>query len=324
MGLMQWWVGAIVLGLGVVVAAGALLWPHRPRRTDGRSLPAAALDRVRRLPAFQALARRELRYRAVEAACLAVMLLGAALLGSRLVGVGDDSQDLRSRDVILCLDVSGSMRGIDTTVIDTYLGLVGELQGERIGFMMFDANAVVAFPLTGDYDYVRQQLLAARTEIGSSEPIAGTTATRVGSSLIGDGLASCVQHFDHAELRRSRTVVLATDNLLSGDSIYTLDQAMELARQSQVMVYGIMPQALDAGPMAELRQGARTTNGDVLAVTAGEPTNTVAISSAIQSQQKAALILERQDRSFDNLWPGTLLFVVGLLGLGIPEWGRPR
>ena len=324
MGLMQGWVGAIVVGLGRLVAAAAWWWPRRAGRGSGRAVPAAALDRVRKLPAFQNLVRRETRARTLEALCLLIAVAGAALLGARLVGVGDDDDQLRSRDVILCLDVSGSMREVDATVIDTYLGLVSELQGERIGFVMFDATAVTGFPLTSDYAYIVEQLTAARAELEGNRQIAGTTAPRVGSSLIGDGLASCVQRFDHAELQRSRTVVLATDNLLSGDSIYTLAQAAELARSRQVMVFGIMPQTADPAPLTELREQLRATNGDALLVTPGEPTNTVVIREAIQAQQKAALIVERPEHSFDLLWPGTLLLLVGLLGSGLAEARRPR
>lgn len=321
---MQWWVGAIVVGLGALTAAVCWFWPGRVGRVSGRSVPAAALDRVRRLPAFRVLVRSETRQRSIEAVCLGVVVLGAALLGSRLVGVGDDSDELRNRDVILCLDVSGSMKEVDATVIDTYLSLVSQLQGERIGFVMFDATAVTGFPLTSDYQYIQQQLETAKEQLGKNTNIAGTLAAGVGSSLIGDGLASCVQRFDHPELQRSRSVVFATDNLLSGDSIYTLSQAMELAEQSRVMVYGVMPYSEDLTPMIELRAGTRSTNGEVLVLKPGEPTNTVAISTAIQRQQKTALILERQDRSFDILWPGALLFTLGLLGSGIWEVRRPR
>ncbi|MCW5953996.1 MAG: VWA domain-containing protein [Propionibacteriaceae bacterium] len=324
MGLMQGWIGAIVVGLGLLVAAAAWWWPRRSRRANGRSVPAAALDRVRRLPAFQSLVRRETRARTLEAVCLLVAVAGAALLGARLVGVGDDDDQLRSRDIILCLDVSGSMREVDTTVIDTYLELVAELRGERIGFVMFDATAVTGFPLTSDYEYIVEQLGAARVELDGNQQIAGTTAPRVGSSLIGDGLASCVQRFDHAELQRSRTTLLPTDNLPSRYSIYTLAEAAELAGSRQIMVYGIMPETVDPLPMTELREQVRRTNGDALMVTPGEPTNTVVIREAVQAQQKAALIVERPEHSFDLLWPGTILLLLGLLGSGAAEARRPR
>lgn len=324
MGLMQGWVGALVVALGLLVVAAARWWPWRSGRVAGRSVPAAALDRVRNLPAFQHLVRRETRARAVEALCLLVAVVGAALLGARLVGVGDDDDQLRSRDVILCLDVSGSMREVDTTVIDTYLELVAELQGERIGFVMFDATAVTGFPLTSDYPYVAEQLAAARAELEGTQQIAGTTAPRMGSSLIGDGLASCVQRFDRAELQRSRTVVLATDNLLSGDSVYTLAQAAELARDRRVMVFGIMPETSEPAPLTELREQVRRTHGEALLVTTGEPANTVVIREAVQAQQKAALIMDRPGHSFDLLWPGTILLLLGLFGSGIAEAGRPR
>lgn len=324
MGLMQGWVGAIVLGLGIATVLLAWVWPRRARRDAGRSAPAAALDRVRRLPAFRALVRRETRSRTLEAACLLIAIVGAALLGSRLVAVGDDADELRNRDVILCLDVSGSMREVDAAVLDTYLTLAADLRGERIGFVMFDATAVTGFPLTSDGKYISAQLSAARDQLTGDQQIAGTTAPRVGSSLIGDGLASCVQRFDHPELQRSRTIVLATDNLLSGDSVYTLAQAVDLARSGTIMVYGIMPGTADPAPMTDLREQLRRTNGDVLTIAPGEPTNTVVIRQAIQAQQKSALIVDRPEHSFDLVWPGAILLLAGLAGSGLAETRRPR
>ncbi|WP_166139402.1 VWA domain-containing protein [Nocardioides ochotonae] len=311
MALIQWWVGALVLMLGLAVGLTAWWWHRLRRRGDGVAV--AGLERVRALPAFRALVRREVRARRLEVLSLVLALAGAALMAARLVGVSDESEQMRTRDVVLCMDVSGSMAPVVTDVLDTYLSLVAELSEERIGFVMFDGNAVTGFPLTDDYDFVVRGLRDARVAVEAG-PVPGTEAPRSGSSLVGDGLASCVQHFDRPEDQRARTVVLATDNLVSGDAIYTLAQATELAVQSEAMVFGVVPDHNRAEATAELRSQTRRTHGDVLVVDAGDDANTVVIARAVERQEKKAILAAARDHSFDRVEPGGLMLVVGLLG----------
>ena len=129
---------------------------------------------------------------------------------------------------------------------------------------------------------------------------------------MGDGLASCVQHFDRPDQARARTLVLATDNLVSGDPLYTLSQATDLAVERGVMVFGVMPRGVQFHATTELRAQTARTQGDVLELTPGEPTNTVVITRAVKEQERAALLAQAQDRSFDVVVPGVLLALVGL------------
>jgi Ca-activated chloride channel homolog len=320
-GVIQWWVGALVLSATAAVALSAW-WLARPRRRDRDIILGTSLDRVRALPGFQALARQEWRSRRVEVACAALALVGTAVMASRLVAVGDGSEEMRTREVVLCLDVSGSMKQIDADVIDSYLALVSTLDEERIGFVAFDAYAVTIFPLTTDHDYIAEQLTATRRVIEQGQ-VPGTLAGPVGSSLIGDGLASCTQLFDRLDEPRSRTVVLATDNLLSGDAIYTVPQAAHLADRAGVMVFGVMPQTDQRDAVTELRDAVRPTSGDVLMLNPGEPANVPLVSEAIKDQQKTAIMTAPQARSFDVVWPGATLFLLGLAGSLVAAWRRP-
>ncbi|MBC9734021.1 VWA domain-containing protein [Nocardioides marmotae] len=321
MALIQWWVGAAVLGVGAAV--GLLAWLRPPRAPGDPGVLVAAAGRLRRLPSWEATLRRESRRRVLAVAGAAVALAGLALLGSRLVAVSDDSEVMRQRDVVLCMDVSGSMVPVVEDIVDTYRALVDELTEERIGFVMFDANAVTGFALTDDHEEVAARLAAAREELGGEEPVAGTTAPASGSSLVGDGLASCVQHFDRPQEERARTLVLATDNLVSGDSIYTLQEATDLAVERDVMVFGITPRGTQANAVAELRGQIGRTHGDVLLLTAGEATNAAVISMAVAKQERAALLATAQEHSFDVPAPGVLITLLGLGMLAAAERRRP-
>jgi Ca-activated chloride channel family protein len=180
---------------------------------------------------------------------------------------------------MLCLDTSGSMSSADAAVVQVFAELAREFDGERVGLTVFDSSAVQVFPLTDDYGYVEEQLTLAKHAFDGSSGSAGFldgTWNGRGSSLIGDGLASCVNGFPDtgkaetgeadAGQRRSRSIVLATDNYLSGDPIFTLEEAAALAKEHEVPVYALNPGDFDYGPGpgqpgARLRTAAEASGG---------------------------------------------------------------
>jgi Ca-activated chloride channel family protein len=320
MAIVHLWVGAAIVTAALGFAVAAWWWARGDRRSSD-DVPAARLDRVRALPGFRALVRSEWNRRRIEVACLLLALVGIALLASRLVGVSDSAREMRTRDVVLCLDVSDSMKEVDLDIIDTYLALVDTFEEERIGLVMFDAYAVTAFPLTTDRAYIADQLVRAKATIKSGT-VPGASAARVGSSLIGDGLMSCTQRFS-ADESRSRTIVWGTDNLVSGDAIYSVPEAAKHAADANIMVFAIAPKGVPIAAIDELATVLTATRGDVLTLAPGGSTNVATISAAVTAQQKSAILALAQDRSFDVLWPGGLLCVFGLGGSLATCWRRP-
>jgi hypothetical protein len=190
--------------------------------------------------------------------------------------------------------------------VDVFTELAADFDGERIGLTIFDSSAVQVFPLTDDYAYVQGQLTMAKDafngEAGSSGFLDGTWNGR-GSSLIGDGLASCVENFPTADAisrdgkaqdqsPRSRTVVLATDNFLSGDPIFTLDEAGALAQERNVRVYALNPGDFDYGtgagqPGALLKAAAEATGGAYYPM--DSPDAVAGIVREVQATEAAAI-----------------------------------
>ena len=114
-------------------------------------------------------------------------VLGAARPVQRVTLV--DQKD--NRDIVLCLDVSGSMIDVDAEVVSTFLRLAEGFRGERISMVIFNSSAVPVFPLTDDYDFVSDQLRRAQrslTIVDGKDPFFAGTLNGAGSSLIGDGL----------------------------------------------------------------------------------------------------------------------------------------
>ena len=75
-----------------------------------------------------------------------------------------------------------------------------------------------------------------------------------------DGLASCVENFDHADEDRPRAIILGTDNDVHGDGVYTLDEATELAKERKIRVYALNPLAIGSDH-TELSAATEETGG---------------------------------------------------------------
>ncbi|UKA68853.1 VWA domain-containing protein [Arthrobacter sp. FW306-05-C] len=300
---MFWWLMPVAAAAAGVAAAVA--WRSK-RRGNVRRRPVAHADRLTALPEYQAALRRYRRWLALAATALALLLVSTAVAAARPVSVDTVRPEQHNRDIMLCLDASGSMSSADAAVVEVFAKLAREFDGERIGLTIFDSSAIQVFPLTDDYAYAQEQLQGAKDAFdgkpGSSGFLDGTWSGR-GSSLIGDGLASCLNSFPGAgkpqeasgggtSSQRSRSVVLATDNLLSGKPIMALGQAAALAKDRSVRVYALNPADLDYGPGpdqpgAQLRAAAESTGGAYYAL--DRPDAVAGIVTGIEQTETSAI-----------------------------------
>lgn len=241
-----WWIPAIIVVLLVMVGVGFFVYR---RRSTGSGLPVAHVDRLTKLKAYRSAMTR---YRWMTAVALILVIAAGgitSIVAARPAAVDAQQNEDYKRDILLCLDVSGSMVGVDAEILRVFQDIVNGLNGERIGMRVWDASGYMAFPMTSDYDYIMEQLsLYERAFDGKLEPDekfdyqAGTSSVS-GASLVGDGLASCANDFNalSGENDRPRSIILATDNMVNGNQIYSLEQAGQLAVDNQVRVYAINP-----------------------------------------------------------------------------------
>ncbi|WP_207344743.1 VWA domain-containing protein [Arthrobacter sp. E3] len=307
MALKYWWL--LPLGLAAVAAVVILLW--RRQGIVISPTPVAHAERLTELPAYkQALAsyRKRLVAAVVALAVLAVSLLVAA---ARPVSESSTVPEQFNRDIMLCLDVSGSMLDTDVAIMGVFSQLVGKFQGERIAMTIFDSSAVMVFPLTDDYEFVAGELAAATKALGSADIaidyLAGTHEAD-GSSLIGDGLASCVKGFpaaentaaksavgdnSAAEKGRSRSIILATDNMLAGRPLFTLEQATELAKTANTRVYAFNPNDYGSSDYGSNEFGMFPLLGDAAVGLKQTASATGGAYYALESEEAVASIVEK-------------------------------
>lgn len=317
MALKFWWLGLVVLLAMVVVfvwrwAAGGRDVAHPAGQ------PVARTARLKQLPRYRQLVGIQLRWLLIELVCVGIAGLGAVLVVARPAWVNLDSREMRNRDVMLCLDVSRSMGETDAAVIASYQELVTKLQGERIGFTVFDSSSAMVFPLTDDYTFISEQLehsLEALKNPLQDPVISSTSVGNRGASLIGDGLASCLLAFDRPEEQRSRTVVFATDNSLYGQPLFSLAEAFDRAADGQVLVYAVVPSWMEAQHRAELESNVRRTGGETLTLNPADARVNLTIARGIENSQRRAIMTLPSARSFDQPWPGAALIAVGVAGI---------
>ncbi|MFW0895590.1 vWA domain-containing protein [Gardnerella sp. Marseille-Q9179] len=209
-------------------------------------------------------------FRRFATAALVLSLCSALAVASRPARVFNANEQVSSRDIVLCLDVSGSALPYDREVIQAYLNFIEHFQGERIGLSIFNSTSRTVFPLTDDYRLAKKQLQYAANLLGGvqsqsrinrlqqrqyqeiSDWLEGTQNRKNATSLIGDGLVSCAAmlpgfiygsaHNNHkiqSRFNRSSSIVLATDNVVSGKQTYSLKQALDLTKQAKITVDGL-------------------------------------------------------------------------------------
>ena len=211
------------------------------------------------------------RWKFIEFRVCKVLLVVTLVIGlSGLMGllarpsrVYKHTTEIHNRDIMLCLDTSGSMFEVDLQVCEKLKEFVKNLKGERFGITIFNCQTATLVPLTTDYDYILQSLddvvEACKVAMGldtgylNSEALAKyqymidgtlTDAYGSGSSLIGDGLASTIFQFPDLDTDKDRTrvIILSTDNELYGDPFATLGEASDLCRAYDIKVFGAAPE----------------------------------------------------------------------------------
>jgi hypothetical protein len=200
---------------------------------------------VRNLPEYKK-ARRRYNVLLFMAAILYVAA-GSALtyLTARPISVTESKEEKENRDIIFCLDVSGSMNSYVEDLSDAFINLVKKMDGERFGITIFDGDYATLSPLSDDYS----SLLNVLEELKDSHNFnnyakalatAGNSYGAYSSSEIGAGLVGCVDSFDRLEeVERSRVVILATDNKAPTTPIITLTQAAQYAKERDITIYGM-------------------------------------------------------------------------------------
>lgn len=177
-------------------------------------------------------------------------ILFSVVLTAKPVTVESSTPTKYNRDIVLCLDISGSMLNVDSNILETFETMLEDFKGERIALVIWNSSSASMFPLTDDYEYIKKQIKLLKESINPAYyatdipyDYSRYTLNSEGGSLIGDGLTACSLSFDDddASEERSKSIILATDNIVNGQQIIQLPEASDYAKENNIKVYGIRP-----------------------------------------------------------------------------------
>ncbi len=213
----------------------------RKPKSDDSSL-IAHTKAIRELPEYQAAKKHYNMLLCLAAILFVISISSITLVTSRPVSVEETHSTQKNRDIMLCLDVSGSMSSNIIELLSYYQNLVESMQGERFGVTIFDGSYITLSPLSDDYAAVSEVLQNLKDDSGNYAGTTLSSALNVGgtSSKVGSGLVGCVEAFDRlGEAERSRSIVLATDNIAYDQQEVNIKQAAAYARSYDITVYGL-------------------------------------------------------------------------------------
>ena len=329
-----WWLSPVVLAVVAVATVVGWMLARRAGVRSGKKGWVANTGYLRGLPKYQALVRRTRASLAIAFVCFLIAVIATSVSAGAPVDRYVKHDKSASRDIVLCLDSSGSMLPYDSKIGGAFRQIISHFEGERISLQLWDAYSMTMFPLTDDYDMATDVLQDMSDTIDTGliqvgGKISGTRElfeylepvldeNQEVSSLVGDGLASCIMGFDHNEKQRSRTILLATDNEVYGSGVYDLSEAIEFAKSQGVTVTALYPGS-DTSLSSEaiqLRDEVRKTGGDFY--DASSPSAVDSVVRQIEAEQKEEL--DSAGKMIETDRPGaalgwTLVGVVSLLGL---------
>lgn len=210
-----------------------------------------------------------------------VVVILLSLLLSRPSKVESKNIKKYNRDIIICMDISTSVDELNMELVNNLKETVNKLSGDRVGISIFNTSSVILVPLTDDYSYVSNSLDMVHQSLElnnynySSINISdnyfylrdyirsGTLEgnSERGSSLIGDGLASCAYSFSSKEKDRVKLIIFSTDNDLAGKPLLTLNEAAKISKKENIKVYGIGTKKMKSEDREEMKNAVSLTGG---------------------------------------------------------------
>ena len=245
---------------------------------------------------------------------LLIAIGACSFLVARLTKIETFTEEQYNRDVMICMDVSTSVDELNLELIESLKKTVGNLEGERFGISIFNTSSVLLSPLTDDCDYIISILDNIKKSINLNNDlsfsfnderlylenyiISGTLVNNEtrGSSLIGDGLASCVYDFSNLDEERTRLIIFSTDNDLAGKPIATLDEAANISLSKNIKVFGIGTAKMQAQKQQEFQNAVLKTGGKFYEQSSSLVANIV---NDIEQSSKSLLKKESKTKRID-------------------------
>ncbi len=168
------------------------------------------------------------------------------------IGSHLETVDRKGSDIVICLDVSNSMNAQDISpsrlerAKEDIEKLIGELQGDRIGIVVFAGQPFVQLPITTDYGAAKMFLQTINTNM---VPVQGTA---IGSAL--NMSTDLLTQQNNAEAR-SKSIILITDGENFEDDAIA---AAKAAADKGIVIHTIAMGSAEGAPIPLYTNGQQT------------------------------------------------------------------
>lgn len=271
----------IVLKIGLPLLAVLVVVMHIIRRKIKYKggIKAANTSFVRELDIYKSKKRFYTITSFILEGCIILSIAASLFLIARPAKKETVNNGTKKRDIFLCMDVYYSIYDLNYNLVENLEGVVSGLDGDRFGICIYNTSSVLYVPMTDDYDFIISKLeeikeyfrlqkifmdkfYNASTGYYNYQPDeyeeftelqekldyydAGTLVNNFqkGSSLIGEGLASCMYSFPRLEDEdRTRIIIMSTDNAQEaiGTPLVELDEATDICKKNDIKIFGIFP-----------------------------------------------------------------------------------
>lgn len=301
----------------IVILIFVLVIKNKKDDKHKNGIKVANTQYIKSIPYYKEIVKKQKFFSAIVICFAIISIIFSSILIARPVTSKVTEETKYSRDIFLCMDVSTSVNDLNENLVSTLKDTVKNLQGDRVGISIFNTSSTLIVPLTDDYDYVLdtlenlqkalkvnneadyknedfyylQQYIRAGTLVGNPER---------GSSIISDGLASCVYNFPDLNENRSRIIIFSTDNEMSGEPIITLSEAANLCKEKNITVYPIAPSSVRKTDLEGLKNVAEVTGGEVYTETTSNTTTSIVknINEKAKSVTKTSVKKDKVDVPF--------------------------
>ncbi len=271
----------MVVKVGIPVLLVLLVVLHILRRKIKYrgGIKAANTSFVKELSIYKTRSRMHFIASILLEICIITSLVAGLFLVARPAKKETVNNGTKKRDIFLCMDVSYSIYELNAELVDSLEDVVAGLDGDRFGVCIFNTSTVLYVPMTDDYDFIISRLEDIKEYFALQKEYmdkyynsstgyleydydeyddfkemqekldyydAGTLVSNYtkGSSLIGEGVASCMYSFPRLDDEdRTRIIILSTDNAEEalGKPLVELDEATDLCKKNSIKVFGIFP-----------------------------------------------------------------------------------
>ena len=204
---------------------------------------------IKMLPAYRAAKRRYRLLLALAVVFFLASVFSFTAVAARPFSRQEHDTSVENRDIVLCLDISGSMWTYQAELLDNFKKIISGLHRQRISVTIFDGKPANLIPLSDDYDAVNeiiQHLSDSLTDKQSQGSIMSSIdfmmlTSGSSTSAIGDGVMGCVNSMDLSDSNpRAKSIIIATDNDYGKESqSIDIGQVARYAERYGITFYGI-------------------------------------------------------------------------------------